>query len=93
MITKNTLISIIDTACQSQAFGKCSQLCQLSNTSGFGYTCSCIDGYTIQNDQMTCLANGKCNICMIWCKKQIGFVPPPFVFEFIFYAICNVCVY
>jgi hypothetical protein len=44
-------------ACQLQAFGACSQICQSSNTSSTGYVCSCVDGFTLQNDLMTCTAN------------------------------------
>ncbi|XP_019854787.1 PREDICTED: uncharacterized protein LOC100641362, partial [Amphimedon queenslandica] len=46
-----------ETACESQAFGKCSQLCAVSNSSQRGYICSCLEHYTLQSDGLSCRAN------------------------------------
>jgi hypothetical protein len=44
-------------ACQEQAFGNCSQLCEESSSEVYKYTCSCISGYSLQIDGLTCVAN------------------------------------
>ena len=48
-------------SCVNQSFGICSQLCSVCNASStckYGYQCSCLEGYILQLDGYTCLANG-----------------------------------
>ena len=46
-------------ACINQAAGQCSQICALSETNEDGYTCSCLEGYSLLRDDRTCTANGE----------------------------------
>lgn len=52
------LFSTASQACEMQLFGKCSQFCTM-DASTYGYSCSCAEGYILQQDNLTCLAFGK----------------------------------
>ena len=62
--TTTTLLPQTDHACVNQTFGICSQICtecNISSTCKYGYLCSCLEGYSLQLDGYSCLANGTSN--------------------------------
>lgn len=62
-------------ACQEQAFGNCSQLCEESSSEVYKYTCSCISGYSLQIDGLTCVANGMIVTTFVCMISNLGRMP------------------
>ncbi len=59
-------------ACELQLFGTCSQFCAL-DASTYGYSCFCVEGYILQQDNVTCLAFGMLSFCY-YSRSMHGYI-------------------